>query len=88
MNPEVDIGIVDLAWFDIDSDPLFNRFYGDKVTVSSYTINGNIIDATFEIDTARMAKTDGTTLIIDLADIGTVDYRDVYKEELAIIRIE
>ena len=88
VNPEVDIGIVDLAWFDIDSDPLFNRFYGDKVTVSSYTINGNIIDATFEIDTARMAKTDGTTLIIDLADIGTVDYRDVYKEELAIIRIE
>ena len=87
-NPEADTGVVDFAWFDIDSDPLFNRFYGDKATVSSYTINGNIIDVTFEIDTARMAKTDGTSLDIILCDIGTVDYRDEYKEDMVNIRIE
>ena len=87
-NPEADTGVVDFAWFDIDSDPLFNRFYGDKATVSSYTINGNIIDVTFEIDTARMAKTDGTSLNIILCDIGTVDYRDEYKEDMVNIRIE
>ena len=42
VNPEVDIGIVDLAWFDIDSDPLFNRFYGDKFSDSSYTLSGDV----------------------------------------------
>ena len=82
-GPEENAETVLLAAFYIDAFVPFYRWYGNKATVSSYTINGNVVDAILEINTAGMEKVSGAKLII-----GAYKNLDDMRSAIAIITIE
>lgn len=82
-GPEEDAETVVLAAFYIDAFVPFYRWYGNKATVSSNTINGNVADAILGINTAGMEKVSGAKLII-----GAYKKDDYMRSAFAIITIE
>ena len=77
-----------LAFFNIDGEQLFEQWYGDKASISSYTVNGNIVDAVLEIDTAKMEKMSGAVLLVDLYPSGTTSSDDAYNRVSVTFTIE
>ena len=59
-------GWIELASFNIDGATLFQPRYVGLATVTSYTVNGNIVDLTLDIDTSKMEKMSGKILSIDV----------------------
>ena len=59
-------GWVELASFNIDGNAFFEQRYVGKAMVTDYTVSGNIVDLTLEIDTSKVEKVTSTILTIDV----------------------
>ena len=82
------MGKLEAASFDIDGDTLFNSRYTGKAEITSYNVDGNIVDFTLNVDSSMFEKANEQIFTIAVFPYDNFSEGAYFAQDFAIITIK